>query len=132
VYFVTRSCRRLCAFLCRFTDPGRHPAGAAILTTLAAQLADEGRGALVNRRFIPQSASAPLTVASSSPVYCVTEPGGGFLRRDPAGDRWFSRDVGAIAQARGLASVGQVAPYFVDADAASSALSRCPASRLAG
>jgi surfeit locus 1 family protein len=46
----------------------------------------------------------------------ITEPGGGFLRsNDPANDRWHSRDVAAIARARGL---GQVAPFFIDADAA--------------
>src|SRR3546814_12865644 len=46
----------------------------------------------------------------------VTEPGGAFLRRnDPARDRWYSRDVAAIAHARGL---GVVAPYFIDADRA--------------
>ena len=45
----------------------------------------------------------------------VTEPKGGFLRaNDPAADRWFSRDVASIAQARGL---GDVAPYFIDAAA---------------
>ncbi|HVX81743.1 MAG TPA: SURF1 family cytochrome oxidase biogenesis protein, partial [Devosiaceae bacterium] len=45
----------------------------------------------------------------------ISEPGGGFLRaNDPAADRWYSRDVAAIARARGL---GTVAPYFVDADA---------------
>ena len=43
----------------------------------------------------------------------ITEPGGGFLREnDPVGNRWFSRDVAAIAAARGLTNV---APYFVDA-----------------
>ena len=46
----------------------------------------------------------------------MTEPGGGFLRaNDPAANRWYSRDVAAIAAARGL---GRTAPYFVDADAA--------------
>jgi surfeit locus 1 family protein len=45
----------------------------------------------------------------------VTEPGGAFLRHnDPAANRWYSRDVQAIAQARGLTNV---APYFIDADA---------------
>lgn len=44
----------------------------------------------------------------------ITEPRGGFLRaNDPATDRWFSRDVSAIAGRRGLSDV---APYFVDAD----------------
>jgi surfeit locus 1 family protein len=48
----------------------------------------------------------------------VTEPGGGFLRHnDPAADRWYSRDVAAIAARRGLA---RVAPYFIDADARAS------------
>ena len=46
----------------------------------------------------------------------MTEPGGGFLRHnDPAANRWYSRDVRAIATARGLS---RVAPYFVDEDAA--------------
>jgi surfeit locus 1 family protein len=46
----------------------------------------------------------------------ISEPGGGFLRdNDPAHDKWYSRDVQAIAAARGLRSV---APYFIDADAA--------------
>ncbi len=45
----------------------------------------------------------------------ITEPRGGFLRtNDPAGDRWYSRDIAAIAAARGLSNV---APYFIDADA---------------
>ncbi len=33
---------------------------------------------------------------------------------DAGADRWYSRDVGAIAAARGLATT---APYFLDADA---------------
>src|SRR5262249_18990521 len=45
----------------------------------------------------------------------MTEPKGGFLRHnDPAHDRWYSRDVTAIAAARGLSDV---APFFIDADA---------------
>ncbi|MDK2746178.1 MAG: SURF1 family protein [Brevundimonas sp.] len=45
----------------------------------------------------------------------ITEPKGGFLRtNDPTGDRWYSRDVAAIAAAKGLSNV---APYFIDADA---------------
>jgi surfeit locus 1 family protein len=43
----------------------------------------------------------------------ISEPGGGFLRHnDPAGNRWYSRDVAAIAASHGLAGA---APYFVDA-----------------
>jgi surfeit locus 1 family protein len=46
----------------------------------------------------------------------IREPGGAFLRHnDPAANRWYSRDVQAIAVARGLP---HVAPYFIDADAA--------------
>jgi surfeit locus 1 family protein len=47
----------------------------------------------------------------------ASEPGGGLLRRnDPDADRWYSRDVAAIAVKRGLA---RVAPFFVDAPAGS-------------
>jgi surfeit locus 1 family protein len=43
------------------------------------------------------------------------EPGSGFLRNnDPAANLWYSRDLPAIAAARGLTDV---APYFIDADA---------------
>ncbi len=79
---------------------------------------------LVNRGFVPKgrhdakaraagNVAGPVTVTG---LLRVTEPGGGFLRsNDPAAGRWFSRDVAAIARARGL---GRTAPYFVDADAA--------------
>ncbi len=47
----------------------------------------------------------------------MTEPGGAFLHRnDPAVNRWYSRDVEAIAMSRGLT---RIAPYFIDADASS-------------
>jgi surfeit locus 1 family protein len=45
----------------------------------------------------------------------ITEPGGGFLRsNNPGANLWYSRDVQAIAGARGLS---HVAPYFIDAEA---------------
>lgn len=74
---------------------------------------------LVNRGFIPD---AMRDKVPAGPGYLqvtgllrVTEPGGGFLRaNDPRANRWYSRDVAAIASAHGL---GQVAPYFIDADA---------------
>lgn len=78
---------------------------------------------LVNRGFVPPERRDPATRREGQvPGEVVvagllrpTEPGGGFLRaNDPAADRWYSRDVSAIAAARGL---GRVAPYFVDADA---------------
>lgn len=79
---------------------------------------------LVNRGFVPRERREAKTRAAANvagPVTVtgllrITEPGGAFLRsNDPAADRWFSRDVAAIAKARGL---GRTAPYFVDADAA--------------
>lgn len=78
---------------------------------------------LVNRGFVPKERSDPATRAAGNGsgeamvtgLLRVTEPGGAFLRsNDPAADRWYSRDVAAIAKARGLDGV---APYFVDADA---------------
>lgn len=83
---------------------------------------------LVNRGFI---ASAPSTVRSS-PEYAagnaalgtetitglmrLSEPEGGFLRRNqPAAERWYSRDVTALAHARGLPAT-TTAPYFIDAE----------------
>jgi len=45
----------------------------------------------------------------------MTEPRGAFLRHNnPAANQWYSRDVQAIAAARGLS---HVAPYFIDAEA---------------
>lgn len=84
---------------------------------------DQGFTILVNRGYVPGAWKDPVARTDAEPAGEVTvsgllrlnEPGGGFLRsNDPAGDRWFSRDVTAIAAARGL---GQVAPYFIDADA---------------
>ncbi|MGQ2932489.1 MAG: SURF1 family protein [Sphingopyxis sp.] len=78
---------------------------------------------LVNRGFVPKdrrdaAARAAGNVAGTVTVtglLRVTEPEGAFLRsNDAAADRWFSRDVAAIAKARGLQGA---APYFVDADA---------------
>ena len=83
----------------------------------------DGSVVLINRGFIPAKAQgqgglAGVSVPSASVVtglLRMSESGGGFLRRnDPAANRWYSRDVQAIAVARGLS---RVAPYFVDADA---------------
>ncbi|AOO80704.1 SURF1 family protein [Bosea vaviloviae] len=91
---------------------------------------DAGFTVLVNRGFVTpeqrSQLSGPASVSNGQiPIAQVTvtgllrlsEPGGGFLRHnDPAVDRWYSRDVAAIAAAREL-GVGEVAPYFIDADA---------------
>jgi len=75
---------------------------------------------LINRGFVETAAGrqgAPPSAASVSGLLRLSEPRGGFLRRnDPAAQRWFSRDVGAIAAAQGLPAQ-DVAPYFIDADA---------------
>ncbi|HZF85890.1 MAG TPA: SURF1 family protein [Burkholderiaceae bacterium] len=97
-------------------------AGFWVLTPLQR---DDGTWVLVNRGFVPPDRRDP---ARRSPpptgevhvqgLLRLSEPGGGFLRRnDPAADRWHSRDVAAIAAARGLPA-DRVAPYFVDAEAA--------------
>jgi surfeit locus 1 family protein len=79
----------------------------------------DGRIVLVNRGFIAPDAAvppAPPTPVEVTGLLRLSEPGGGFLRRnDPGANRWYSRDVAAIAAARGLSGV---APYFIDADAA--------------
>ncbi len=72
---------------------------------------------LVNRGFVPADqrgkVAPPTAPQSIRGLLRLTEPGGGFLRsNDPAGDRWYSRDLAAIAEARHL---GRVAPYFIDA-----------------
>ena len=98
----------------------------------------DGSVVLVNRGFVkaeagdwkpsaPQQAADhacaphdPLqNTASVTGLLRISEPGGGFLRHnDATANRWFSRDVAAIAAAHALA---RTAPYFIDADAAPSA-----------
>ncbi|QIJ77839.1 SURF1 family protein [Methylobacterium sp. NI91] len=100
-------------------------AGFWVLVPLAT---DRGFTVLVNRGFVPtesreraaRAAGEPDGEVTVSGLLRLTEPGGGFLRRnDPAADRWYSRDVAAIAVARGIdRKQAEVAPYFVDADAA--------------
>lgn len=93
----------------------------------------DGTVVLVNRGFVPGalgadsgyparragagacSANRAGAAVTLTGLLRLTEPKGGFLRtNDPLHQRWFSRDVAAIAAARGL---GRVAPFFVDADA---------------
>ncbi len=78
---------------------------------------------LVNRGFVPAGRADSATraaglasgVASVEGLLRMPELRGGFLRtNDPGADRWYSRDVPAIAAAR---SLSPVAPYFLDADA---------------
>ncbi len=105
--------------------------------TLVDALTEQGPGAwvltplrtadgvvLVNRGFVPPALrDAGARAAGQVPgevtitgLLRLPEPGGRILRPNkPAADRWFSRDVASIARARGL---DQVAPFFIDADAA--------------
>ncbi|MBL8575713.1 MAG: SURF1 family protein [Mesorhizobium sp.] len=88
---------------------------------------DRGFVVLVNRGFATKLEADRLPGMLANRVTLtgllrISEPGGAFLRsNDPAVDRWYSRDVTAIAKARGL---DDVAPYFIDADA--SAISKAP------
>jgi len=103
-----------------------------VMTPLA--IADQAT-VLVNRGFIPekmaasyrttrttltkdQPASTAAVMTTISGLLRMTEPGGGYLRKnDAAGNRWYSRDVLAIAAATGLT---KPAPFFIDADASPS------------
>ncbi|XAH26213.1 SURF1 family protein [Xylophilus sp. GW821-FHT01B05] len=96
--------------------------GAGFWVLVPLRMADDSV-VLVNRGFVPPEGrdralrTSPETQGGTTITGLVrmTEPAGAFLRRnDPAADRWYSRDVQAIAQARGLT---RVAPYFLDADA---------------
>jgi surfeit locus 1 family protein len=83
----------------------------------------DGTAVLMNRGFIPADKRNPASwkghsaeINSVTGLLRVSEPRGAFLRtNDPATDRWFSRDVQAIAASRGLPDT---APYFIDAERA--------------
>jgi surfeit locus 1 family protein len=83
----------------------------------------DGTTVLVNRGFVPSElrerskrlATEPAGTSEVTGLLRISEPKGGFLNTNvPADDRWYSRDVDAIAAQRGLRDV---APYFIDADA---------------
>ena len=85
----------------------------------------DGKLVLINRGFVPTERRDASTRRDGNPdgpveitgLLRVTEPNGGFLRNNvPQHNRWYSRDVAAIAAARGL---HDVAPFFIDADAGS-------------
>ncbi|MFT4256264.1 MAG: SURF1 family protein [Pseudoxanthomonas sp.] len=88
-------------------------AGDWILSPLQTQ---DGYLVLVNRGFVPKG--EPYPASSGDDRICgllrISEPEGRILRpNEPEADRWFSRDVAAIAARRGLADF---APYFIDAE----------------
>jgi surfeit locus 1 family protein len=95
-------------------------AGYWVMTPLAR---DDGTIVLVNRGFVPtqrreSAARSQGQISDETEVIGLmrmSEPEGSLLRSNkPQEGRWYSRDVGAIAAARGLPDV---APYFIDADA---------------
>ena len=113
----------------RLRVTGRYRTGADTLTqavtdygpgfwVLTPFRSDAGYTLLVNRGFVPTGARPAPPPAGTTQVVGLlrlTEPEGGFLRSNvPASDRWYSRDVAAIAAAKRL---GPVAPYFIDASA---------------
>ncbi|OWV74017.1 hypothetical protein ATY76_29045 [Rhizobium sp. R339] len=83
----------------------------------------DGTAILINRGFVPtdrrdaasrREGELPGQVEITG-LLRMTEPKGSLLQaNDIAADRWYSRDVAAIAQKRGI---NAVAPYFIDADA---------------
>lgn len=79
----------------------------------------DGEIVLVNRGFVPkgqQVTAAPTGRQSIVGLLRLSEPRGGFLRSNvPADERWYSRDVAAIAATRGLDAT-RTAPFFVDAE----------------
>lgn len=88
--------------------------------SMAALRTDDGDIVLVNRGFVPldvQPAPLPAGRVKVIGLLRTTEPVGGFLRRnDASNERWYSRDVAAMASARGLPPAS-TAPFFVDAAA---------------
>lgn len=96
----------------------------------------DGYVVLINRGFVPPNRRDPATrpdgqvegVTTVMGLLRISETGGAYLRtNEPAADRWYSRDVAAIAEARGLTNV---APFFIDADASQALSGNAPAGGL--
>ena len=73
----------------------------------------------INRGYIPPDQPDPMTAENTQGKFeargllRISEAGGAFLRKnDPAGNRWYSRDITALSTHHGLQPV---APYFIDA-----------------
>ncbi|MEX1666968.1 SURF1 family protein [Zhongshania arctica] len=81
---------------------------------------------LINRGFINQGVQAAPPLTGPQQVVGLlrmTEPDGSVVRaNDPALDRWYSRDVGAIAARHELTA----ASYFIDAEKRETAQTRPP------
>ena len=86
----------------------------------------DGTIIMINRGFVPTDRRDPATRADGmidgqtrvTGLLRMDEPGGTFMRdNEPQEDRWYSRDVRAMAIKRGF-DPDRVAPYFIDADGA--------------
>lgn len=81
---------------------------------------DDGRQVWINRGFVPEGTKVAVAAASTpqgrvtvNGLVRLSEPGGSLLQSNrPQDDRWYARDVQALAKAR---KIGPVAPVFVDA-----------------
>ena len=105
-------------------------AGYWVLTPLRTA---NGFWAVVNRGFVPpelrerarRAVQEPAGEQEVTGLLRFSEPGGSLLQHnDAAHERWYSRDVQAIAEARGLG--GDAAPYFIDAVAVDAAAPEWP------
>ena len=80
---------------------------------------EDGSLILINRGFVEKKTSykpEPETAVHLNGLLRLSEPGGRRLRKNqPENERWFSRDIEAIAKARML-PVEKLAPYFIDVD----------------
>lgn len=82
----------------------------------------DGRTVLINRGFVPPDRRDPASRSEGLPqgettvtgLLRLSEPEGAFLRsNNPSAGNWYSRDVQAIGENKGLSNL---APYFIDAD----------------
>jgi surfeit locus 1 family protein len=94
--------------------------GAWVMTPL--KLSD-GTTIIINRGFVPTDKRDVATRSAGNlegdttvtGLLRMTEPEGSLLQANlPSENRWYSRDVAAMAETHRL---GQTAPYFIDADA---------------
>ena len=101
-------------------EPHGRYGGPGFLVMTPLRLAD-GATVLVDRGFVPEGRKAAAddglggVQATVTGLMRVSETRNWFTPPDdPASGQWFTRDVGAIAAAKGLT---RVAPFFIDADA---------------
>ena len=89
---------------------------------LAPLIREDGAAVFVNRGFVPLDEKdaqsrrpVPQDPVTVTGLLRLNEPNGTLLRsNNPDDDRWYSRDVVAMA---GHLDVTNVAPFFIDADA---------------